>query len=207
MSGATFLRRVLGVIAACVLLASRAEAATRLTADFDGDGKNDSVTIDRSNPSVIHFWLSRTGTTNMVRLNRAVIRLAAHDVDGDHRPELVATEAVQRGSAFGRRMAIRVWKQDARRGFHRLHQRRGLPGARALAHRGTVDYDYPADDSSDGRLDFLRAQESPVIAASIVIFGPSPRGPLAVPHHTAAPLPWRSRSPFGPRPPPTLHLA
>ena len=68
------------------------------------------LAIDRAEPSVLHVWLSTTGATHLIRSPRALLRIAATDVDGDHRPELIATEA----SAS----ELRVWKRDGpRRGF------------------------------------------------------------------------------------------
>ena len=108
----TRVRSALWIACACVLLcAPSAAAADRsLRADLDGDGHTDQVSINRSEPSVLHVWLSTTGTTHLIRSPRALLRIAATDVDGDHRPELIATEA----SAS----ELRVWKRDGpRRGF------------------------------------------------------------------------------------------
>ena len=138
----TRVRRALWIACACVLLsAPLARAADRsLAADFDGDGKSDRVAIDRSEPSVLHVWLSRTGTTDRLHNPRALLWIAATDVDGDNRPELIATEASAEG--------LRIWKRDgARRGFRPYAPRRSPAHATPPTNGRTVG-EFP-DDAED----------------------------------------------------------
>jgi hypothetical protein len=136
------LRRALWLACACMtLFVPRALAADRaLTADFDGDGKNDWVAIDRSEPTIVHVWLSATHSANVIRSPRAVLRVAATDVDGDHRPELIATDASTAG--------LRIWKTHQRRGFRAYHPWRARPRATGSSNRRAIDDDPP--DTAEG---------------------------------------------------------
>src|SRR4051794_39751554 len=63
MPPVTRLRRAVWIACACVLLGAPFAAAAdhSLAADYDGDGKSDRVAIDRTEPSLLHVWLSTTG--------------------------------------------------------------------------------------------------------------------------------------------------
>jgi hypothetical protein len=150
MTPAVWLRRFVWVVCA-LLLASLAEASSSrtVTADFDGDGRSDSVSIDRVDPSILHITLSRTGTATRIRRARAVLEIAAHDVDGDHLPELITAEA-SAAPALTHARALRVWKTDAHHGLKKVHpRRRATPRTLKAPIRRTLEKDEPADDSSD----------------------------------------------------------
>jgi len=189
----TRLRRTVWIACACVLLSAPfAAAADRsLAADFDGDGKSDHVAIDRTEPSLLHVWLSTTGRTDVIRSPRALFRIAATDVDGDDRPELIAADASPEH--------LRVWKKDGARGGFRAYAPRRSPGRALPSSHGTSVDGYADSDAED-------------IAASVCVHQAlSARGPIdarrttglihtapsddAVRHHA-----WSS--PSGPRAPP-----
>jgi hypothetical protein len=137
----TRLRHAVWIACACVLLcAPIAAAADRsLAADFDGDGKSDRVAIDHTEPSLLHVWLSTTGRTDVIRNARTLFRIAATDLDGDDRPELIATDASPEH--------LRVWKKDgARRAFLAYAPRRAPARALPSTHDKTID-DYSDNDA------------------------------------------------------------
>jgi hypothetical protein len=159
MTPAVWFRRFAWLTCA-LLLAATADASTRaLTADFDGDGRSDSVSIDAFDPSILHITLSRTGTTTRIQGVRAVLEIAAHDVDGDHLPELITAEA-SRAPALKATRDLRVWKTDARHGFKKVHPRRRTPGTVKAPAANTVDKDDPADDAGEDLTSGLAARDA-----------------------------------------------
>lgn len=159
MTPGVWLRRF-AWLACALLLTATAEASPRaLFADFDGDGHNDSVSIDRTDPSILHITLSRTGTVGRIQRTRAVLELAAHDIDGDHLPELITAEASST-SGWTHARALRVWKTDAQHGFTKVHPRRYAPGTIKAPPARTLDKDDPADDFSEDLGSLLPSRES-----------------------------------------------
>jgi hypothetical protein len=159
MTPAVWFRRF-AWLACAVLLAGTVEASPRtLTADFDGDGHSDSVTIDTADPFVLHITLSRTGTRTRIQRARAVLEIAARDVDGDHLPELITTEAGA-ASALKQAGALRVWKTDARHGFKRIHPRHRGPGTLKAPSGRSLDNDDPADEANEDFSSVLQSRES-----------------------------------------------
>jgi hypothetical protein len=152
MSFDHLLRRALWLaFAATIALVPCAGAAERLlTADFDGDGRHDRVAIDHQDPSLLTVWLSATGATEQIRNARPLLRVAALDLDGDHRPELIATDT----SAAG----LHVWKKHGRRGFRLYHARAPAP-IELSTPRGTAARQDSAD-SLEGLPDVPHPQES-----------------------------------------------
>src|SRR4029079_11223570 len=108
------LRQTLWIACACVLLLPRFAAAEPASAvDFDGDGRHDHVTLDLREPSVVHIWLSLSQTTQTIRAHAPLQQIVAVDLDGDHRPELIARDRDAR---------IHVWTRKHER-FRRLRPR------------------------------------------------------------------------------------
>ncbi|HKW03307.1 MAG TPA: VCBS repeat-containing protein, partial [Vicinamibacterales bacterium] len=66
--------------------------ADAVYADFDRDGKRDVVSIVPGSKSTLQVWLSATQTLRHLRLSRPVLRVVALDLDGDGRPEIVASD-------------------------------------------------------------------------------------------------------------------
>jgi hypothetical protein len=105
---------------ACLCLtgpvATAAESALKI--DLDGDGRADLITFDDRQPSVLHVWLSSTATTQTIRSAIPVVQVVATDLDGDHRPEIIA-----RGGT-----GLEIW-MHGRRGFRSYRPKRIVPGA------------------------------------------------------------------------------
>jgi hypothetical protein len=105
-----WLRRALwGVfVSALVLAPGVASAEPTDAADLDGDGRIDAVTLDRTQPFILHVWLTRTNTTAVIHTKRPIARVIAADLDGDRRPELIVRDIFS---------ALHIWRQDTRNGF------------------------------------------------------------------------------------------
>src|SRR4029077_19809935 len=98
--------RTLPLVGLCVLLlAPRAEAGhRRLFADFDADGHRDRVTLDAREPWIVRIWLSATRSTHIIRSAQPLRDITLVDLNGDRRPELIAT---------GRSHGLQVWTKAA----------------------------------------------------------------------------------------------
>jgi hypothetical protein len=107
------LRRTFRLAWLCVfLVVPRVHAAdTPLSADFDGDGKGDRVTFSLQEPDILRVWLSGSSTTHVIHSPEPLLAVAAADIDGDRRAELIATHS---------RPGLRVWtkKHGAFRAVH-----------------------------------------------------------------------------------------
>ena len=186
----TLLRALILTGGACLWLGGTAAQATEssIAADFDGDGQDDRVTVDYNEPSVLHVWLSTTGTTSTVHSAAPVLQIVALDLDGDHRAELIG-----RDSAAG----LHIWT-NKRKGFRSFRPHRVVPGALGRATHHQWD-DGPLSDTS-----VVSWNDAP--PAGLVLSAHS-HGPTGGP---ASRLPVvsrnrgtnRSLTPLGPRPPP-----
>lgn len=159
------LRRILWAICVCVLLAPHAaHAAERsVLADFDGDGQRDHASLDRLEPSVLRVWLSTTRSTTIVRSPTPIAGIAALDLDGDRRAELIAG---------GASAELQVWSTH-RGGLSPFTSQPVLPGTldRPVRHSVADDPDDtpPAITSAASTLvalDFVSQPRAPAPAAT-----------------------------------------
>jgi hypothetical protein len=181
---------VLWALCASLLLLPHTAVAGEpsLTVDFDGDGQHDSVRLDQDRPSVLRIWLSASDTTQVLVSRGPLHRVAATDLDGDHRPELIASDSESR---------LHVWTHRAR-GFRRYQPRQAIPPGLASAPVRRVDGQNrePEEELSGGAFGPPElARTSPpdptVDATSVCV----PPGESASPASPAV-------QPFSPRPPP-----
>ncbi len=161
-----------------------------LAVDFDGDGQHDRVVISAGQPSVLHVWLSATGTTEVIRSVEPLLNIAAVDLDGDRRPELIAS---------GSSPALRIWTRGVK-GF-RAYRPKPAPAAAPRV-------SYPAHRLFD---DWPSAPVAAAAPASPAASGPAIRthgipAPLSAWRHAklpaAAPTSTSHFAHIGPRPPP-----
>jgi hypothetical protein len=89
-----------------------------VVADFDGDGRHDRAELQRES-SLLRVWLSKSHSTSVVRSSSALLTIAASDLDGDGRHELIASGALGK---------LHVWTKR-RHGFVPLHPKRETPRA------------------------------------------------------------------------------
>jgi hypothetical protein len=179
------------MVCACVLLLPHfAAAQTSLAVDFDGDGQRDQFIVDGREPSVLRVWLSASDTTQLIRSHAALLQVIATDLDGDHRPELIARDGKSR---------IQVWTRKGE-GFHRYRPRGGVPGTLKYSNRRSIE---------DNDREPAGVITNPTFAPLTLMLCASPRAPglegsaACAPHTTRACRSLTAIDPFAPRPPPT----
>jgi hypothetical protein len=161
-----------------------------LSGDFDGDGRRDWAAVDRDDPRLLHVYLSNTRQTTIIRSRTPIRALAAANLDGDQRQELVVRVG---------RSGLRVWKRGDSH-FRRIRAFRPfaagltLPGKRLNA--GLVE-ELPAlaSGSAPPQAAWYAGAASHAPDAGQRLLVSAPRVPLRVvlPH-----------APFAPRPPPVF---
>ena len=184
------LRRLVWAVWVCTLLAPHAVHAgdRSVLADFDGDGQRDRATLDGLEPSVLRVWLSSTHSTAIVRGHTPIAGIAARDLDGDLRAELIAG-----GASTG----LQVWTRH-RTGFAPFTPRPTASGTLGPPRRHNIEEDSdeaPAATTSTG---------SSLVALAL---SPQPRAPSRptarllslAPADPHAP---ERLAPVAPRPPP-----
>src|SRR5262249_19839467 len=114
-------------VALCVslLLPRTAFADHLVAADFDGDGKRDFASVDKSSSSAVRIWLSWTRGSHRLDSARPLLQLAARDLDGDGRSELIASD----GSS-----TLLIWRASHKKKFTRLTARRSVDCSRSPRH-------------------------------------------------------------------------
>ena len=187
---AVIMRRVFWMVCACALLLPRLTAAAPSLAigfDLDGDGRGDQVVLDRDKPLVLHVWLSKSGTTQVIRSSVPILQIAAADLDGDRRPELIARDSDSQ---------LHVWKRK-RTGFQSYHRRQAAVS--------------PLDQRGCRSIESKEAEppgEASTTSQFALMLCASPRAPGLEPSAARAPSTARASSsstavdPFAPRPPP-----
>jgi hypothetical protein len=166
-----------------------------LLVDLDGDGQHDQLRVDRGRErSVLHVWLSASDTTELIHARVALVQVIAADLDGDHRPELIARDSESR---------IRVWTRNGHR-FHSYPPRKVVHHTLNQPHHRSI-----GDNDHEPLGETLTTTFAPLA----LILSASPRAPG--PGRTSAcaldPAPvlpsLTSVAPFAPRPPPTFVLS
>jgi len=181
---------VLWVVCACLLLLPNAAVAgdSSLAIDFDGDGRHDSVRLDQRRPSVLRIWLSASGTTQMLVARRPLRGVTATDLDGDHRPELIASDTQAR---------LHVWTPRAK-GFRRYHARLTIPKGLTAPRGRRVD-----GRNREPEEVFTGGAFAPPELTRISPLAPPDHRAVACASHDEPPCPVASASePFSARPPP-----
>ena len=188
------LRRAVWLACLCIALAAthaHAGETHLLSADFDGDGQRDPVSVDRHDSSMLRIRLSANRSTEFIRLPQPLRHVTAVDLNGDRRAELIA-DTSSRG--------LQVWTR-ARTGF------RLLPGKMPRPRHG-MDRTDPqgVDDDEDGPPALTATADAgalALLAATHRSFGP----PRTLHEAAGASRDLRDiagGNPFAPRPPPSL---
>jgi hypothetical protein len=184
------LRRLLWAFCVCALLAPHAARAAEpsVLADFDGDGQRDHAILDRLEPSILRVWLSTTRSTAIVRSQMPIAGIAARDLDGDRRAELIAG-----GVSTG----LQVWTKQ-HKVFVPFQRRPVMPGTLDRPLRHNID-----TQDGDSAVAITSAAPS-LIALSL---SPQPRAPALVLARLRFPPAVDPQSsqrlgPLAPRPPP-----
>jgi hypothetical protein len=184
--------RTLLLVCLCVsLLAPRAEAGRRrVFADFDADGRRDRVTLDAHEPWIVRIWLSATHSTHIIRSAQPLRDITAVDLNGDRRPELIASN---------RARGLQVWAK-APGGFV-AYPHRARPPTRQVSgsgrHRLDDDNEESPPESANAKQIHAFVVTSFYRQAAIARVGSladQPRGRR----------PTLQLAPLSPRPPPTV---
>lgn len=183
-------RQGIWIVWACVLLWPHVAAAQSFLAiDVDGDGLRDHFRLESGGSSVLHVWLSATDTTQVIHTRVPLLQVVATDLDGDHRPELIARDSESK---------IHVWTRT-RKKFHRYRSTDIAP-PHTLKERNQRRVE--DKDTEPGVI-----TSSPLAPFALTLCA-SPRAPGletcgACALHTApACRSLTAVDPFGPRPPP-----
>ena len=188
----TTARRALRLVCFAAALCAPGVASAELpaAADFDGDGRSDTVTLDRTEPSVVRVWLSRTGTSAVLRSKRPLASVMAADLDGDHRPELIVRDIFSH---------LHIWKRDAKAGRFTLHAPKRPPQTTRQPSGRSID-----DDSSDSPEAVQGFRYTPDLIGLLAVSGSrSDARSVRVPVVSLAVLPAPCRAFSFARPPPT----
>ena len=183
-------RRAIHLACLCMFLfATRAHAAARVVADFDGDGRGDRVTLDATDARVVRIWFSATRTIEIIRSPQPIRDITAVDLNGDRHPELIASN---------RSHGLQVWVKS-HAGFR--HYRRKAPAAP----RG-VGYPERRRVNDDAAQDAAAIDGAKPVPPLLAV-GPHRRSLLRPIRGDSPDVTYAARSalpdsPFAPRPPP-----
>lgn len=163
-------------------------AETCVSGDFDGDGYGDRAVLDRQEPSVVRVWLSKSRRVHVMRARVTLSAIAARDLNGDRRAELVAREA---------KASLHVWTL-------------GRSGFRAFGPREARVHVLPVPPRH--HVDDRQASGGPLVAsarADAPVTSPAARPEAAAPSDSCGVLRWDvgvpsscGASPSRPRSPP-----
>ncbi len=123
-------------LAATFLAVPGVARAQTIFADVDRDGIRDVLSVSNTSRSILQVWFSATQTFRKLHTPRPIFRVAAMDVDGDGRPEIVASDTSAR---------LHVWRQGKSGRLHRVLPRRPAP----FTFSSTQSLDGPSSDSAD----------------------------------------------------------
>lgn len=189
---ARVVRRAVWLVWLCLLAGPHTAHASGLTvsADFDGDGRYDRAELERRESSLLRGWFSASHSTSVVHSSTPLLTIAATDLDGDGRHELIASGTLGR---------LQVWTKR-RHGFTRLHPHQGAPVVSSGQAPLTVD-----DESED--TSGAEVPPSPSTLSLALTRRSPPPPPLAAPPATRPVIvPPQSEllARFGSRPPPLI---
>ena len=193
MPALTRIVRTLPLAVLCLLLlAPRAEAGhQRIFADFDADGRRDHVTVDAREPWIVRIWLSATRSTHVIRTAQPLRDVAAVDLNGDRRPELIVST---------RSRGLQVWTKAP--GGFAAYPHRPRPPTRDLS--GSTRH--RVDDDNDG---LPPGVASAKVTPAFAVTSLDARAAVADAGRLRVEQPHDRRSkfdlaPLSPRPPPVL---
>ncbi|HUL73894.1 MAG TPA: VCBS repeat-containing protein [Vicinamibacterales bacterium] len=113
-------------------------AADPVYGDFDRDGLRDVVTVLQRGPdSTLQVWLSATQSLRVLRLSAPILKVGAFDLDGDGRPEIVASD-ISAG--------VHVWRGTKRGHLKHVRPRKAQPD---LVSAGSPGVGKQAGDNGD----------------------------------------------------------
>lgn len=114
-------------ISAALLLQPAAALADAVYADIDRDGKRDVVSVVPGSRSTLQVWLSATQTLRHLTLPKPILRVGTFDLDGDGRPEIVASDTDA---------GLHIWRRTKNGHLRRVRPRPVIPIAFSLSRPG-----------------------------------------------------------------------
>jgi hypothetical protein len=114
-------------VSAALLWQPATALADPVYADFDRDGKGDIVSVVPGSRSTLQVWLSATQTLRHLQLPRPVLRIGAFDLDGDGRPEIVASDTDA---------GLHIWRRTKNGHLKRVRPHPALPFAFSITRPG-----------------------------------------------------------------------
>jgi len=169
---------------ALLLAPQVAWADSHIIADFDGDGRQDHAVVDHRS-TAIHVWLSGSRRISTIPNPTRARQLAARDLDGDRRDELLVA-----GASTG----LAVWTLESTGAFVEVRDQ-SPPGP-------GVSSEYRLEDAADDGQDGAEvAQASPFVAPRVHAVGDAQTSTRIV-HPSPFPVRIRFSSTLGARPPP-----
>ena len=114
-------------ISAALLLQPAAALAEAVYADLDRDGKRDVVSVVPGSRATIQVWLSATQTLRHLTLPRPILRVGTFDLDGDGRPEIVASDTDA---------GLHIWRRTKNGHLKRVRPRPVIPIAFSMSRPG-----------------------------------------------------------------------
>lgn len=115
------------VVSAALFLQPAAALADPVYFDFDRDGHRDVVSVVPGSKSTIQVWLSATQTLRHLQLSRPILRIALLDLDGDGRPEIVASDTDA---------GLHIWRRTKNGHLRRVRPRPVVPIAFSVSRPG-----------------------------------------------------------------------
>jgi len=122
---ARFLARA--AVSAALLFQPAVALADAANADIDRDGKRDVVSVVPGSKSTLQVWLSATQTLRHLTLPRPILRVGTFDLDGDGRPEIVASDTDA---------GLHIWRRTKNGHLKRVRPRAVVPVAFSMSRPG-----------------------------------------------------------------------
>jgi len=125
------------VVSAALLFQPAVAFADAAFPDIDRDGKRDVVSIVPGSRSTIQVWLSATQTLRHLTLPRPILRVGTFDLDGDGRPEIVASDTDA---------GLHIWRRTKNGHLKRVRPRPVVPIAFSMSRPGVGK---PVNEAAD----------------------------------------------------------
>jgi hypothetical protein len=144
---------LMALVALAGVWCPRWAAAAEFYADLDHDGIRDIVSIESVPQTGLRVWLSKSNSTLILRTRRQITHIAASDIDGDGRIDLVASDSSSRVHVWHRttRGQLRVTRPRRASRPDTVSSRRHVRGAGEEGPLATLDENGPTGPLANPR--------------------------------------------------------